>query len=249
MEDSESKTARWILYVFLFVISAGVVFLGFGALVFFTMFFGWLIAPSEYILGGVLLVHFGLALGLFLLARRKRWGCLKAIVYGGVSAPVLLIVLGLFGPDPPDDQKPNQRQPLVSPSGKYVLTVPIERSRQDRGPLGFGLPYWHVTISDPKGQVVYRDPNESFVGIRNVYWVWGQADRVWLFDSDGGAVYVYEQTDGTWSRHEWGHGTGYTAQGITPPPSLYPDYVHSGPAPVASEPENASADALPEPDE
>ena len=38
----------------------------------------------------------------------------------------------------------NQRQPLTSPSGKYVLTIPIERE-----PDYHNAPLWKITISDP----------------------------------------------------------------------------------------------------
>ena len=40
-----------------------------------------------------------------------------------------------------DYHKPFQDQPLVSPSGKYVLNVPIEKAADN-------LHYWRVTISD-----------------------------------------------------------------------------------------------------
>ena len=80
--------------------------------------------------------------------------------------------------------KENQEQPLVSPSGKYVLTVPIEKAADN-------LHYWRVTISDVNGNVLFKDDSE-FVGQLNVYWSWDAHDRVWLDNSDNGYTYYWE---------------------------------------------------------
>jgi hypothetical protein len=76
--------------------------------------------------------------------------------------------------------KTNQRSPSTSPSGKYVLTVPIERD-----PTVGNLRYWRVTISDTTGKQLHKD-NSKFIGALNVYWCWDSADRVWLYNSDDG---------------------------------------------------------------
>lgn len=223
---------KYILYVLLFVLTAGAVFLAFGVLILVSSYVFWVIVPSALVLNlftFLLLVLFGM---LLFVARRKRRGCLMAVSLGGISIPGLFIALMLLHPllpHPPREQKPNQREPLSSPSGWYVLTVPIERSGCHRGPLGYGMPFWHVTISDPNGVVLYRDPNEDFHGIHNIYWVWDDQDRVWLYNSDDGAEYFYVRTDSTWSRSRWGGGKpGQGVQPAAPPKALYPPYVSGG---------------------
>ena len=104
----------------------------------------------------------------------------------------LLIFTSCYG----DRSRPNQEEPLTSPSGKYVLTVPIETAQDSHR-------YWRVTISDRNGRVLYKD-DSRFVGNLNVYWNWDNQDRVWLRNSDDGAVYYWEAdiTNG-WQRHRW----------------------------------------------
>ena len=229
--------ARYGLYTLLFVLTAGTMHLAFGVLFLFTSFMFWLVIPSALVYSAFACLSFLLFGGMFLLAQRRRWGCLKAISLGGLSFPVLVVVLMLLGPllpSPPREQKPNQREPLPSPSGQYVLTVPIERSDHRKGPFGYGMPFWHVTISGPNGAVLYRDPEDEFHGIHNVYWVWDDQDRVWLYNSDDGGIYFYECLDDVWQRQRWGHGTvGRSAGDIVPPEALYPPYVHkSDPGPL-----------------
>jgi hypothetical protein len=72
-----------------------------------------------------------------------------------------VLVLGSCGGE---YHKENQEQPVVSPSGKYVLTVPIETAADK-------IRYWRVTISDVNGNVLFKDDSE-FVGRLNVYWSW-----------------------------------------------------------------------------
>lgn len=93
-------------------------------------------------------------------------------------------------------QNRNQEQPLSSPSGKYVLTVPIETVEDTHR-------YWRVTITDVNGHLLFKD-DSRFVGNLNVYWVWDEHDRVWLRNSDTGFIYYWEldQQSG-WQRHQW----------------------------------------------
>jgi hypothetical protein len=94
------------------------------------------------------------------------------------------------------------------------------------GPAGFGWPFWHVTISDSHGAVIYRDHEESFPGQFNVHWMWDDQDRVWLYDSDDGSVYFYELTEGKWKKESWGYGnTRQIERDISPPDSLCPHYA------------------------
>jgi hypothetical protein len=225
---------RLALYAFLFMLAGGLMLFAAGVLHMVTSFLLWLIAPPELVYAAFVLLSFLLFGVLLLLARRRRWGWLQAVSLGGVSVPVLLIVLMLLGPllprSPRRQEKPNQKRSQVSPSGRYVLSVPIERSQRQKGPLGYGMPYWHVTIADPNGRVLYRDPDEEFDGLHTVYWVWDEQDRVWLFNSDDGSVYFYEEADATWSKGKWGQGrTGHVERDIAPPEALYPSYVSGGP--------------------
>jgi hypothetical protein len=232
MTDPGRNPGRWVLYVILFVLTAVVVLLSFVVIRVISALVLWMIAPIGLIYMVVTWGTLLLFLVLLLIARRKRCGWLAAISLGGAALPALIlgsVLLRPVLPVPPRSQKPNQREPLPSPSDKYVLSVPIERSERDKGPLGYGMPYWHVTISDPNGKVLYRDSDEQFHGIHNVYWTWGDDDRAWLYNSDDGAVYFYELTNETWQKGMWGHGkTGHVEQDIAPPKSLYPAYESPG---------------------
>jgi hypothetical protein len=126
---------------------------------------------------------------------------------------ILLLALLVASCSPPDPT-PNQRTPSTSPGGKYVLTVPIERDPTDRN-----LPFWRVTISDATGKQLYKD-DSKFIGTLNVYWCWDSADRVWLYNSDDGAVYVWQIIDGQWQRSPLN-----VAGPLKPPDELYPDYA------------------------
>jgi hypothetical protein len=131
------------------------------------------------------------------------------------------------------DQKPNRLETLTSPSGKYILTVPIERSNNLKGPLGFGMPFRHVTISDPNGDVIFRDPDEEFSGVHKVYWIWDVNDRVWLYGSESGSIYYWEYKENKWAKSYWGDASPWSGVqkdnevklDISPPDDLYPDYI------------------------
>jgi hypothetical protein len=95
-----------------------------------------------------------------------------------------------------DHPKPNQEQPLTSPSGKYVLTVPIETAQD-------GHRYWRVTIADASRHVLFKD-DSRFVGNLNVYWCWDDRDRVWLTNSDDGSIHFWEADEqNRWRRYQW----------------------------------------------
>jgi hypothetical protein len=128
-------------------------------------------------------------------------------------------------------QEPNRRQPLISPSGKYILTVPLERSGVRARPIWGSAPQaWHVTIAERNGTVVYRDPANYFPRESRLYWAWDANDRVWLYDGERHGVCFYENVSDTWGKTEWGHGkAGRIARDIAPPMSLYPSDVPAGP--------------------
>lgn len=147
------------------------------------------------------------------------WNCnlcvlLRSVHIMRVFVAILLFSFLAFGCGPRPAVKSNQKTPSSSPSGKYVLTVPIERDPTDRN-----LPFWRVTISDTTGKLLYKD-DSKFIGTLNVYWCWDSADRVWLYNSDDGMTYVWEIVDGHWRRWPL---TVVGAGSPVPPAELYPD--------------------------
>ena len=128
-------------------------------------------------------------------------------------------VAGLMIPSP--NPPWNHLQPLASPSGKYILTVPIEKDQ------GMNSGMWRVTISDLASNELYKDRDSEFVGYLMSYWVWDSHDRVWLYNSDSGGVYYWEQVEGRWDKHEWGSACGREVNknegaAYEPPATLFP---------------------------
>jgi hypothetical protein len=128
----------------------------------------------------------------------------------------LLPVLVLFGGYQPASrmpQPPNQQNPAVSPSGAYVLSMPVEQGQ------------WRLTIRDRKQRVLFQD-HSDFRRRFNVYLLWDRDDRVWLYNSDDSYVYFWELTLAGWRQTRWGYGhTREVKQDLTPPEALYPAYV------------------------
>jgi hypothetical protein len=93
----------------------------------------------------------------------------------------------------------NHQQGAVSPSGRFVVRVPIERSASV-DPKYHGLRVWTVSIGDRAGRMLYRDLLSTFAGTRDVYWGWDQQDRVWLYDSDNGRIWLWEIDGGRWQK-------------------------------------------------
>jgi hypothetical protein len=83
---------------------------------------------------------------------------------------------------------------------------------------------WKVTVSDPSGTQLYKDDSSEFVGHLNVYWMWDDADRAWLYNSDDGRVWFWEQTGTNWIKTYWGYGDTNREidRVIEQPPTLYP---------------------------
>lgn len=114
-----------------------------------------------------------------------------------------------------------QQQPLVSPDGNYVLTVPVNESALKMA----GTPVWMVTITYLDGGVVYQDRMSEFPARFAVYWDWGPEGRVWLYNSNDGSVWFWEDR-GDWIKWMWGHGRQREIDyDIWPPESIYPAYV------------------------
>lgn len=113
----------------------------------------------------------------------------------------------------------NQQQDVASQTNTYKLSVPNEKGSD-------GHKYWFVTIEDLEGTQLYKDTDLEFVGNLNVYWVWDGSDRVWLYSTDTGRVYVWIYEDEQWNKHFWGHAKDKRVyrESIKPPLELFPDY-------------------------
>lgn len=61
---------------------------------------------------------------------------------------------------------------------------------------------WKVTITDRNGAVLYRDDESTMVGTLKVYWGWDSRDRVWLYNSDDGKIWRWEQGENGWMKIE-----------------------------------------------
>jgi hypothetical protein len=127
----------------------------------------------------------------------------------------VLFALALIGCAPPAP-RPNQTQGATSPSGKYVLRLPIEL--QTTNPQYKGTRVWKVTITDTSGKVLYRDDSSEMVGNLNVYWGWDSQDRVWVYNSDDGRIWRWELANGGWKKIE-----SEKSDGI--PEFVLPDYA------------------------
>lgn len=185
-----------------------------------TAYFAWALRnayPAGVILGLITLAvvvaitSAGIGIVHFLLCRNRRaW--LRRPAYA-LPSVLLVIVLWLL---PRSPAKPNQTQNLISPSGAYRLSVPIIDDR------------WRVTIHDGQGNLQYQDEESDFVGWLNVYWIWDDGDRVWLYNSDTGDVFFWEiDPNGRWTKGKLGDGKTMTVEGRgAPPKALYPDYVN-----------------------
>ena len=110
-----------------------------------------------------------------------------------------LFAIALIGCAPPAP-RPNQTQGATSPSGKYVLRLPIEL--QTTNPQYKGTRVWKVTITDTNGTVLYKDDASEMVGNLNVYWGWDNQDRVWVYNSDDGKIWRWELADRGWQKIE-----------------------------------------------
>jgi len=164
---------------------------------------------------GVVITTTGQVVVHFILRRRQISKVLRTVAF--FVPTVGLVALALAWPKPAP--RPNQVTPQASPSGKYVLTMPIERN-----PAYRNLRVWRVTISDAQGKVLYKDDASKFGGGYNAYWAWDEEDRVWFFNSDDGEVYFWELDGGRWVKTHWGYGRDRREidRKIDQPKVLYP---------------------------
>ena len=174
----------------------------------------WIIVPTSVTLGFTIVLFLSIFGLLFFKARHKKQQRLEAAALGGISSIFFILLFIFILPFTRVKQLPNRQQHLRSPSGKYVLNVPVKRIKQKL--LSFGDPYRIVTISDRNEEVIYQDKEETFPAWFGTYWVWDKQDRAWIYGSDAGICF-YENINGNWIKHHLGDGMD-----ITPPESLYP---------------------------
>ena len=140
---------------------------------------------------------------------------LRTALFFAPTAALVAIALAIPKPSTP----PNKIQPMPSPSGSYILRVPIEPN-----PGYNGHKVWKVTISDSSGAVLYKDDSSKCVGWLNAYWAWDDSDRAWLYNSDNGRVYFWEFDGTNWIKTYWGYGKDHREiqREIEQPDALYP---------------------------
>lgn len=110
----------------------------------------------------------------------------------------------------------NQKQNSPSSDGNFILSVPIIEKAD-------GYNYWQVTIKDKDKNILYQDP-EGFYARFNVYWVWDNNNRVWLYNSDDGWIYFWEMKNQGWQKQRWNPVDSLDQIELTPPECLFPDY-------------------------
>jgi hypothetical protein len=108
---------------------------------------------------------------------------------------------------------PNQKQNQLSPSGKYVLSVPQRKNNSNES-------VWMVTITSKDGSILYQDNTSTMWWGANAYFGWDQQDRVWLYYSDDGSILRWELVNGSWNKVQSSKEDGM-------PDWILPDYENN----------------------
>jgi hypothetical protein len=107
------------------------------------------------------------------------------------------------------------RSPQVSPDKRFTMKMFDDED------------HWIVCIDDQAGKRVYEDIPPIFEADYTLYRLWDSANRLWLYDPAGKAVYYVAETDAGWKRTLW---DAAKANGLTPPAALYPEGDEHAPA-------------------
>ncbi len=111
----------------------------------------------------------------------------------------------------PESYPANQNPFLTSPSGKYILSIPVEE------------PNWQITIYDPENRSLYLDES-GFTGHAQVYWLWDEYNILWLYDAKTDTVRFWEYKNDSWNAQKWGSRSQSSSdRELTPPAGLFPD--------------------------
>jgi len=72
-------------------------------------------------------------------------------------------------------------------------------------------------------KLLLRDQNAPFRQNPHLYWLWDDADRLWVYDDAGKRVYYYQRQADAWRRHYWsGRRSAHPERDLLPPAGLYP---------------------------
>jgi hypothetical protein len=108
-------------------------------------------------------------------------------------------------------QPPNQQNPALSPSGLY--SVHVFWSGGD----------WAFDFVDGQDRLLTTDVTD-FDRHHSVYWRWDSSDRLWLYKSDDGLTYVWQNENGRWQRSLYAEGPKVVMQlEGAPPADLLPE--------------------------
>jgi len=131
----------------------------------------------------------------------------------------LLVVIGMVLPKA--TRPPNQQNPARSSDGAYEAR------------FSSPSPGWDIAIRDLRSKTKWKIETEFLPHLR-IYWLWDDANRLWIYNSDDGGVHVLALENGRWDMRRWGHGHSPDRQsavpdGLAPPASLYPPYAAAKP--------------------
>ncbi len=150
----------------------------------------------------------------FLLNRRYRFHHLVRSL--GFVAPVIgwLALVALLHLIPPPPPPVNQQFPAVSATGAYQARVTAEER------------FWIVEIQNSHGETLYKQPTD-FVSHLNVYWIWDNDDRLWLYNSDDGWVHYWHAIpEGEWEHVIWDSSDVEKPDPtVDPPNALFPERI------------------------
>lgn len=123
---------------------------------------------------------------------------------------IMLMFLEIILPD--IASLPNQKPSLVSHDKKYIMKMDMLHNR------------WIVSIYDTDGKKLYSDNNSDFHGLFNVYWIWDNNNRLWLYNSDDSFVYYWIKSPNGWKKICWSTESDKKVHKFYPPKALYPKY-------------------------
>jgi hypothetical protein len=107
-----------------------------------------------------------------------------SIYFAPVGILVLLLAVSMFR------EKENQKNPSLSSSGHYELTV------SDRNG-------WDFHFKDRQTQETI-DCRTPFLAQDKLFWMWDSADRLWIFNNDEQSFSYFTSEKGKWIFHKAG---------------------------------------------
>ncbi len=98
-----------------------------------------------------------------------------------------------------------QSRPLASPSGRYMLHVlPAAHPREP----GVAYQSFQIRRKDaPSSEAPVLSATDIFRARDTTYFLWDDADRVWVYSGDIGTFYWEQDAAGTWRKQSHPSGT------------------------------------------